>query len=727
MALAISLLSVSPSSATPDGLTPRAPILIVGNDNFTPANGVTSGSGTESDPYIIENWDINAAPPVPEGPIIEDVTITVYYGSWEYDVKTSVGTRITWYLYDINKNLVHTYEETEYWSTNHGGTFGGYIPSGEDGYIHLKAVSRDGDVDWWPSEDEMYKIERENAHRIEIRNTTAHFIVRNCHVHGNSDHYGIWLHNVTNGKIENVISDNNLYGIYLNPSNNNSIENCTASNNERGIHLYDSDNNTLDNNTCENNDGDGIHFSYSSNNILTNSTLKGNERGIQFWDSNNNNVENCVIENNKWRGIALQESVNNTITNCIVENSFRGIELYWSDNNTITDCVVENNYNQCGILIANASDNNVIENNNSSNNTRGIYIADSLEITIKNNVFENDGIFIWGENVYHFNTHVIENNTVNGKPVYYYADISGIEVPDDAGGVILANCSNMSVRNLEISNSTVGIELAYTQDSQITNNLLSHNLGAIYLIYSDNNVITHNDASNNGDGIELWRNSDNNTVKNNVLSNNVYGIELWENSDNNRIYYNNLENNENQAYDDGSNYWDNGYPSGGNYWSDYTGVDNYRGENQAVPGSDGIGDTQYYISGVNNKDRYPLMNPWSQVIPATIGIKPDTLNLKSRGRWITTYIELPPSYNVGDIDASTIMLSVESGNVPAEPKPIKIGDHDHDGIPDLKVRFDRGAVQAFMPSPGEYTLTIRGEVAGVPFEGSKTVSAITRS
>lgn len=179
-----------------------------------------------------------------------------------------------------------------------------------------------------------------------------------------------------------------------------------------------------------------------------------------------------------------------------------------------------------------------------------------------------------------------------------------------------------------------------------------------------------------------------------------------------------------------STLWHMDYPSGGNYWSDYVGVDNYRGENQDQPGSDGMGDTPYYISGDNNRDRYPLISPWAPtppVIPATIGIKPDTLNLKSRARWITTYIELPPSYSVGDIDVGTVMLLVGNGNVSAEPKPTKIGDHDHDGIPDLKVRFDRGAVQVFMPSPGEYTLTIRGEVAGVPFEGSKTVSAIIRS
>ena len=41
--------------------TPHAPIQIIGDAAFTAANGVTSGSGTVADPYIIGNWDISAA------------------------------------------------------------------------------------------------------------------------------------------------------------------------------------------------------------------------------------------------------------------------------------------------------------------------------------------------------------------------------------------------------------------------------------------------------------------------------------------------------------------------------------------------------------------------------------------------------------------------------------------------------------------------------------------
>jgi len=46
--------SASPLLATHD------PILIDGDGSFTPANGVTSGSGTATDPFIIENWTISA-------------------------------------------------------------------------------------------------------------------------------------------------------------------------------------------------------------------------------------------------------------------------------------------------------------------------------------------------------------------------------------------------------------------------------------------------------------------------------------------------------------------------------------------------------------------------------------------------------------------------------------------------------------------------------------------
>jgi len=112
------------------------------------------------------------------------------------------------------------------------------------------------------------------------------------------------------------------------------------------------------------------------------------------------------------------------------------------------------------------------------------------------------------------------------------------------------------------------------------------------------------------------------------------------------------------------------------------------------------------------------------LIPAMIDIDPDTLNLRSKGELVTCYIELPSGYSVESIDVSTIRLIVETGNVPAENWPTAIGDYDRDGVPDLMVKFDRATVHALFSSPGIYTVTVTGQVAGIAFEGSDNVRVI---
>jgi len=67
-------------------------------------------------------------------------------------------------------------------------------------------------------------------------------------------------------------------------------------------------------------------------------------------------------------------------------------------------------------------------------------------------------------------------------------------------------------------------------------------------------------------------------------------------------------------------------------------------------------------------------------ITATVDNSPQTLNLRSKGRWITAFIELPEDYNLSDINASSILLN---DTIPVDPSaPISIGDYDGDGIPD---------------------------------------------
>jgi hypothetical protein len=113
-------------------------------------------------------------------------------------------------------------------------------------------------------------------------------------------------------------------------------------------------------------------------------------------------------------------------------------------------------------------------------------------------------------------------------------------------------------------------------------------------------------------------------------------------------------------------------------------------------------------------------------IDATIDIEPDTLNLKSGGKWITCYIELD-GYDVNDIDVSTVKITDIEGvpvDIPAESHPTSVGDEDTDGIPDLMVKFDRSDVQDAC-SPGTATITVTGELlGGTVFVGYDTITVI---
>jgi hypothetical protein len=124
-------------------------------------------------------------------------------------------------------------------------------------------------------------------------------------------------------------------------------------------------------------------------------------------------------------------------------------------------------------------------------------------------------------------------------------------------------------------------------------------------------------------------------------------------------------------------------------------------------------------------------------IPASVDIKPESLQKKSRGAPVIVFIELPSGSDASNIDVASLRLCLgadpcsPSGVAPDGPpgaKP-KVGDHDGDGIPDLKVTFDRAAVIALVAGvtpPATVSFTVSGIVdpPGRIFAGSDTVKLV---
>jgi len=105
-------------------------------------------------------------------------------------------------------------------------------------------------------------------------------------------------------------------------------------------------------------------------------------------------------------------------------------------------------------------------------------------------------------------------------------------------------------------------------------------------------------------------------------------------------------------------------------------------------------------------------------LSADVIVDPQTLNLDSKGKFVTGYIRLPAAYFPSEIDISTVMLN---DVLPAVEDNWEITDYDLDGIDELVVKFVRADFQSAI-SEGEYVpVKISGYARGRAFAGTDTI------
>jgi len=374
--------------------------------------------------------------------------------------------------------------------------------------------------------------------------------------------------------------------------------------------------------------------------------------------SNRVNLSGFTVQNSNTYGIYVL-SDSNTIFNNIVKSGWYariylfggsyctvsgntviglgggvGIKERYGSNNTIIGNFVDNHY--FGISSELGASNTLISGNTVANCEAGVFLHQVSNYTIIDNNFDSGGIILdpqYSDTLPFWNSHTIENNYVNGRPIYYYKNNSDtVTVPSDAGQVILANCSNITIRDLNLSGVYSGIQLGFSSHNNINGNTIAQSTDgySISLAYSsfnnitentltdtndaidiylrescDSNIISGNSIAGSGEGIHLHNSSGNRIFENNI-ANSGTGIRLYYGS-NNILYHNNFIENSQNAYGGSGNICDDGYPSGGNYWSNFDDSSEGAYDNN----HDGIADSAYGIpGGSGDRDRYPLMNPW---------------------------------------------------------------------------------------------------------------------
>ncbi len=480
---------------------------------FTAANYAwCTGSGTYSDPYIIENVFMDAGN-VGSGIsisnsnvhfIIQNSTVS-YAGAGSSDA----GIKLT---NTSNGQLINN-------TISNNGRHGIYIYN----YSHNNTISRN-------------QVKDNSYMGIYLKDYSY-----NNTISGNEHTLtGIWLNNHCDN---NTISGNKLSslqgdGIFLtNYCDGNTISGNDANDNvQSGIRIGgNSDKNIISGNNVSNvltaNQDIGIYITgYSDNNIIVGNNANDNlDYGIflegQYGSSNDNiisgNNASNVLTINQNLGIYLERCDGNTVyENNANDNVQSGIYLYNSQYNNITENNISSNI-QNGIYLNSHSNGNTISGNDANDNGQnGIYLSSlsNDNIISRNNANNNgqNGIYIDSVSQYNIiSGNNANNNGQNGIYLYnwcHFSTILGNYANNNTEDGISLEDSILSIisQNLVNNNTNYGIELVTSGANSVYNNFFIKNGINAVDTGTDNqwdNGATGNywdnysGSDNNGDGI----------------------------------------------------------------------------------------------------------------------------------------------------------------------------------------------------------------------------------
>ncbi|MGA1873317.1 MAG: NosD domain-containing protein, partial [Thermoplasmatota archaeon] len=434
-------------------------VVIDGNEDLTPANGVDSGSGTDTDPYLIRNMTIE----VSGSPAISISNTTAHIRVMNVTlVDGRGGTHSSMVLYrSSNVRLV-----CRIWNGNIG------IEIRDCDEVHLDAV-----------------VVNDTTEAILVEGSTSISVVNSLLLENDN---GLIISRTSNTHVsENVISNTTSHGIRLISANNSRI----ASNDLEGsgasaVRMNGSNRNVVfQNNTLLDNPGYGLKLEGSFNDLIVkdNNISRGSRDALHGSGLKGANItisNNSLSSNFGFGMMILTGGPINITGNQIIGNGNGGIygEVISGpgvliEDNDITDSEIY------GLELQVASQVDVIDNRITGTGHIGFLLSGSSYCEVRGNTI-SDG---------------------------------------STTGLLVSSGSYNLITENDLSRNDIGLLASNSQINIIRNNSVVDNRGSgIHIEQSRQNEISENLVSGNGGGgIQIRATSPGNLILNNVLKNNT--------------------------------------------------------------------------------------------------------------------------------------------------------------------------------------------------------------
>ena len=440
----------------PSGLVPHVPIYINGDDDFKHVHGITGGSGTYSDPYIIEGWSINAS---------EATGINISYANVCFDIRNV-------YIYGGGPT--------------HFGISMFYAACG--GMDNVSVTNNQMGVYLYRSYLAAYDSNITSNLREGIYGYESSVHVENSNLTYNG---GCGLSssftNFIGVVVGSNVTSNGGCGVAITGYSKGFIDNNNASLNARqGIvaEINDKDG-SINGNVVFGNGGDGILLLTGSAYLrIENNTVSHNHVGMTNEGRHNHISNNLLVDNNK------------------------GIEAWWGSDNVYSNNLIMNP----GVnMHFDGAPRTTLSNNEMSGlgiQMEGYYLRDwnTLTIDASNTVQGKPVLYL--------------SNSVGGTVPTGYAQvilgnctgmtIEGYNMENVYTGINLGFSSSNIIMNNNLTDNHEGIRLdGESRDNLIHSNTFERNALGVWIdVYAEMNTIYHNNFINSGGrdgaGLNLW-------------------------------------------------------------------------------------------------------------------------------------------------------------------------------------------------------------------------------
>ncbi|MCR8433548.1 MAG: hypothetical protein NDP24_04885 [Crenarchaeota archaeon] len=173
-------------------------------------------------------------------------------------------------------------------------------------------------------------------------------------------------------------------------------------------------------------------------------------------------VRNCIFKNNLL-DIEIVVGVGISIENC----KFNAISVAYSVGVSIIGCQIEKAAGEYSPMYF------------------PLYFTDTENVALINNTMIGLSPVFYGSRFYHFSTHKIEGNKVNGKNLLYLVNATNEVITEEYGAIILVGVDNVVIGKQNISDVTLAMEIVFSKHVTTENPLIKNVVYGMYIFGSD--------------------------------------------------------------------------------------------------------------------------------------------------------------------------------------------------------------------------------------------------